>query len=45
MPGARLGGREGADCRGGGCIRRSEKKAGCVGWVVPHMTYLEKVMK
>lgn len=33
-PGARLGSREGADCRGGRCIRRSEKKASCVGWVV-----------
>lgn len=33
-PGARLGSREGADCRGGRCIRRSEKNASCVGWVV-----------
>ena len=30
---------------GRGCIRRSEKKAGCVGWAVLHMTYLERVMK
>lgn len=33
-PGARLGSREGADCGGGRCIRRSEKKASCAGWVV-----------